>query len=82
MIKSREDINRIRESKKADLEIRIDKEAAPTQTGGRIKRIQKYIGDETFLCTYGDGVSDIRSVRPGPYNDDISGSSDVHTGTA
>ena len=30
-----------------------------TQTGGRIKRIQKYIGDETFLCTYGDGVSDI-----------------------
>lgn len=36
MIKSREDINRIRESKKADLEIRIDKEAAPTQTGGRM----------------------------------------------
>ena len=36
MIKSREDINRIRESKKADLEIRIDKEPAPTQTGGRM----------------------------------------------
>jgi len=36
VIKSREDINRIRESKKADLEIRIDKEAAPTQTGGRM----------------------------------------------
>ena len=36
MIKSREDINRIRESKKADLEIRINKEAAPTQTGGRM----------------------------------------------
>lgn len=30
-----------------------------TQTGGRIKRIQKYIGDETFLMTYGDGVSNI-----------------------
>lgn len=30
-----------------------------TQTGGRIKRIQKYVGDEPFLCTYGDGVSDI-----------------------
>lgn len=30
-----------------------------TQTGGRIKRVQKYIGDEPFLCTYGDGVSDI-----------------------
>ena len=30
-----------------------------TQTGGRIKRVQKYIGDEQFLLTYGDGVSDI-----------------------
>lgn len=30
-----------------------------TMTGGRIKRAQKYIGDEPFLLTYGDGVSDI-----------------------
>lgn len=30
-----------------------------TMTGGRIKRIQQYIGDETFLLTYGDGVADI-----------------------
>ena len=30
-----------------------------TQTGGRIKRAKKYIGDEPFLLTYGDGVSDI-----------------------
>ncbi len=30
-----------------------------TQTGGRIKRIQKYIGNETFMLTYGDGVSNI-----------------------
>ncbi len=30
-----------------------------TQTGGRIKRIQKYIGDERFLLTYGDGVTDM-----------------------
>ncbi|HLX53752.1 MAG TPA: NTP transferase domain-containing protein, partial [Aquella sp.] len=29
-----------------------------TQTGGRIKRIQKYI-DETFFVTYGDGLADI-----------------------
>lgn len=29
------------------------------QTGARIKRIRKYIGDETFLLTYGDGVSDV-----------------------
>lgn len=30
-----------------------------TQTGGRVKRVQKYIGDEPFMLTYGDGVSDI-----------------------
>ena len=30
-----------------------------TQTGGRIKRVQKYIGDEPFLLTYGDGVSNV-----------------------
>ena len=30
-----------------------------TMTGGRIKRIQKYVGDETFLMTYGDGVCDV-----------------------
>ena len=30
-----------------------------TQTGGRIKRVQKYIGDEAFMLTYGDGVSDV-----------------------
>ncbi len=30
-----------------------------TMTGGRIKRIQSYIGNETFMLTYGDGVSDI-----------------------
>ncbi|MCI8773035.1 MAG: glucose-1-phosphate cytidylyltransferase [Lachnospiraceae bacterium] len=30
-----------------------------TMTGGRIKRIQKYIGDETFMLTYGDGVCDV-----------------------
>ena len=30
-----------------------------TMTGGRIKRVKDYIGDETFLMTYGDGVSDI-----------------------
>jgi glucose-1-phosphate cytidylyltransferase len=30
-----------------------------TMTGGRIKRIQKYIGNEPFMMTYGDGVSDI-----------------------
>jgi len=30
-----------------------------TQTGGRIKRVQPYIGEERFMLTYGDGVSDV-----------------------
>ena len=30
-----------------------------TMTGGRIRRVQKYIGNEDFCCTYGDGVGDI-----------------------
>lgn len=30
-----------------------------TQTGGRLKRLKRWVGNETFLMTYGDGVSDI-----------------------
>ena len=30
-----------------------------TMTGGRIKRIQEYVGNEPFLMTYGDGVCDV-----------------------
>lgn len=30
-----------------------------TMTGGRIKRVRDYIGNETFMMTYGDGVCDL-----------------------
>lgn len=30
-----------------------------TMTGGRIKRVEKLVGDSTFLLTYGDGVTDV-----------------------
>jgi glucose-1-phosphate cytidylyltransferase len=30
-----------------------------TMTGGRLKRVKQYIGNETFCLTYGDGVSDL-----------------------
>jgi glucose-1-phosphate cytidylyltransferase len=30
-----------------------------TLTGGRIKRVGRYVGDETFMLTYGDGVADL-----------------------
>lgn len=32
---------------------------ADTMTGGRIRRIRRYVGDEPFLLTYGDGLSDL-----------------------
>lgn len=32
---------------------------ADTQTGGRLKRLQPWIGEETFMLTYGDGVSNV-----------------------
>ena len=28
-------------------------------TGGRLKRVRPFLGDETFIMTYGDGVADI-----------------------
>lgn len=34
-----------------------------TMTGGRVKRIQKYVGNETFMLTYGDGVSDVNIAQ-------------------
>jgi glucose-1-phosphate cytidylyltransferase len=30
-----------------------------TMTGGRLKRVRNYIGDDTFCFTYGDGVSNV-----------------------
>ena len=30
-----------------------------TPTGARVKKIQSYVGDETFMLTYGDGVCDV-----------------------
>ncbi|MBC8017209.1 MAG: glucose-1-phosphate cytidylyltransferase [Verrucomicrobia bacterium] len=32
---------------------------ADTMTGGRVKRVTPYVGNETFMLTYGDGVADV-----------------------
>lgn len=34
-----------------------------TMTGGRIKRIKEYVKDETFMLTYGDGVSNVNMIN-------------------
>ena len=36
---------------------------ADTQTGGRLRRLREWVGDETFMMTYGDGVSDVDVTR-------------------
>ena len=30
-----------------------------TQTGGRLRRLKDYLGDEPFMLTYGDGIADV-----------------------
>lgn len=44
---------------KDDWKVTVVDTGLNTQTGGRIKRIQKYIGDEPFMITYGDAVGNI-----------------------
>lgn len=41
-----------------------------SMTGGRIKRIQKYVNNETFMLTYGDGVGDINIKNLVDYHKD------------
>lgn len=43
----------------ADWRITFAQTGLDTMTGGRIKQIEKYIRGDTFLLTYGDGVSDV-----------------------
>ena len=39
--------------------VTIAETGADTMTGGRILRIRDYVGNETFMCTYGDGLADV-----------------------
>jgi glucose-1-phosphate cytidylyltransferase len=42
-----------------DFQVTLADTGPETMTGGRIRRIQNYIQDDTFLVTYGDGVADV-----------------------
>ena len=44
---------------KKDWKIHLIDTGSDTYTGGRLKRLEKYLSNETFMLTYGDGVSDI-----------------------
>lgn len=44
---------------KPDWTVELIDTGIPTLTGGRIKRLAPYLGDETFMLTWGDGVSNV-----------------------
>lgn len=44
---------------KLDWQVTLVDTGLNTMTGGRLKRLQKFIGNETFMLTYGDGVANI-----------------------
>ncbi len=49
----------IHNEKGEDWKVTLVDTGMQTQTGGRIKRLKEYIGNETFMLTYGDGVANI-----------------------
>jgi glucose-1-phosphate cytidylyltransferase len=42
-----------------DFKVTLSDTGLDTQTAGRLKRVQPYIGNEEFMLTYGDGVADV-----------------------
>ena len=42
-----------------DFRVTLADTGQESQTGGRLKRVQKYVGNEPFMLTYGDGVADV-----------------------
>ncbi len=48
-----------KDSDDEDWNITFADTGSETQTGGRVKKIEKYIDGDSFLLTYGDGVGDV-----------------------
>lgn len=50
----------IHEGRQPKWKVHLVDTGATTQTGGRVKRIERWLGDDqTFMMTYGDGVADV-----------------------
>lgn len=52
-------INYFKNKKIKDTKIQVIDTGLNTMTGGRLKRLKKYLINETFMLTYGDGLSDV-----------------------
>ncbi|SKC63699.1 glucose-1-phosphate cytidylyltransferase [Burkholderia sp. YR290] len=51
--------HKVLNSQSEDWRVTLVDTGAETMTGGRLKRVAPYLGDETFCLTYGDGLADI-----------------------
>ena len=51
--------NYFKYKKSNQFSVKVINTGLKTMTGGRIKRLKKYLGNETFLLTYGDGLSNV-----------------------
>jgi glucose-1-phosphate cytidylyltransferase len=54
---------KIHDGYKPDWTVELIDTGIDTLTGGRIKRLAPYLGNETFMLTWGDGVSDVNLVE-------------------
>lgn len=52
-------INCTRRDSLDDVSVSLVDTGLHTQTGGRLKRLQDYLGDDDFFCTYGDGLANV-----------------------
>ena len=51
--------SKIQQSESLDWRVTLVDTGLNTMTGGRLKRLKKYLGEEDFMVTYGDGLADI-----------------------
>lgn len=49
----------VHKSKAENLKVTMVETGVQTMTAGRLKRVQSYVGNEPFMLTYGDGLSDV-----------------------
>lgn len=56
-------IDYFKNKKLKGLNIKVVDTGLNTMTGGRLKRLKKYLNEETFMLTYGDGLSNVNIKR-------------------
>jgi len=49
----------VHKSMNEDMKVTLVETGVETMTAGRLKRVQSYVAGETFMLTYGDGLSDV-----------------------